>query len=61
MGEIINLRQARKSKTRAEEQSQAEANRLKHGLTKANKHIAALTKQRQVSIVDGARLEPKED
>ncbi len=61
MGDLINLRQARKSRKRAEDSNKSEANRLKHGRTKADKRLAALTKQRQDSIVDGARLEPEED
>lgn len=58
MGDIINLRQARKSRKRAEGESQAEANRLKHGRTKAEKRLAELARQRLDSIVDGARLGP---
>ena len=58
MGDIINLRLARKSRKRAEGESQAAANRLKHGRTKADQHLAALARQRHDSIVDGARLKP---
>ena len=61
MGEIINLRQARKSRKRAEGERQAEANRLQHGRTKAEKRLTAMTRQRQVSTVDGARLEPGDE
>ncbi len=61
MGDIINLRQARKSRKRADDDSQAAANRLRHGRTKADKLLAKMTKQRADSIVDGARLEPKDD
>jgi hypothetical protein len=31
MGDVINLRQVRKAKKRAEAEHQAEVNRLKHG------------------------------
>lgn len=44
MADIINLRQARKQKARAEKDATAAANRLTYGRTKAEK---ALTKARQ--------------
>ena len=37
MSEIVNLRQARKHKRRAENEQTAEANRVRHGRTKAEK------------------------
>lgn len=58
MGDIINLRQARKSRKRAEGENQALANRLKHGRTKADKRLAELTRERHDSIVDGAKRQP---
>ena len=61
MGDIINLRQARKSRKRADGECQAEANRLKHGRTKADKRLAELAKQRHDSAIDGARREPVEE
>ena len=47
MAEIINLRQARKAKARAEKQQQAERNRAKHGRSKAEKDAT-----RQLSDLD---------
>ena len=44
MAEIINLRQARKNKARAEKEARADENRLAFGRTKAEKN---LTKARQ--------------
>ncbi|WP_321447120.1 DUF4169 family protein [uncultured Cohaesibacter sp.] len=41
MGNVINLRQARKAKARTEKEKKAEANRARFGQTKAQK-----TKQR---------------
>ncbi|MEO6717690.1 MAG: DUF4169 family protein [Novosphingobium sp.] len=61
MGNIINLRHVRKSRRRAESESQAEANRLIHGRTKAAKRIAEMDKQRQNAIIDGARRETIEE
>ena len=44
MAEIINLRQARKQKARAEKEARADENRIAFGRTKAEKN---LTKARQ--------------
>ena len=41
MADIVNLRKARKAKTRAEADATAQANRIKHGRTKAEKDNAA--------------------
>jgi hypothetical protein len=38
-GEVVNLRQFRKSKARAEKDAQAEENRVKFGRTKAEKQL----------------------
>lgn len=61
MGEIINLRQARKTRMRKEGESRAQANRLKHGRSKADKRIAEIDRQRQDAAIEGARREPAED
>jgi len=37
MGEIINLRRARKAQARAEKETDAQANRVQHGRTKHEK------------------------
>jgi Domain of unknown function (DUF4169) len=39
MAEIVNLRQARKDKARAEKQAAAKTNRAAHGRTKADKKL----------------------
>ena len=61
MGDIINLRQARKARKRAEATQQAEANRQKHGRTKAEKLLARKQQKKQDFALDGARLEHPED
>lgn len=61
MADIINLRQARKAKKRADDEKQAEASRMKHGRTKADRRLADMIKRQQNAIVDGARREPVED
>jgi hypothetical protein len=60
MGDVINLRQARKAKHRAEASRLAEANRRKHGRTKAEKRAAEAEQHKLDSTLDGARREPKE-
>ncbi len=39
MGDVINLRRARKDKARGEKEKQAEANRLQFGRTKAERKL----------------------
>ena len=46
MGEVVNLRQARKRKARAERERTAEANRLKHGQPKSQKDRTRLEEDR---------------
>ena len=58
MGEIINLRKFRKAKTRAEHDKQAELNRAKFGMTKAEKQKVQSEREQIARTVDGARLSP---
>jgi len=44
MAEIVNLRQARKAKERAEKEAEAAANRAQFGRTKAEKELEATRK-----------------
>ncbi|MDR3470887.1 MAG: DUF4169 family protein [Devosia sp.] len=52
MGEVVNLRLARKAKARADKQAGAAANRAKFGRTKADKQTEAAQK-----ALDAARLD----
>lgn len=61
MGEIINLRQARKARKRAEAAREADTNRLKHGRTKAEKLLAEKEKQKHDLVLNNARREDVED
>lgn len=61
MADIINLRQARKAKQRVEAERQAEANRAKHGRSKADKRLAETARQRLDAVVEGARRERPDD
>ncbi|MBU2033595.1 MAG: DUF4169 family protein [Alphaproteobacteria bacterium] len=61
MGDVINLRQARKARSRAADERRAEINRARHGRSKAEKRAAELARQRYDAVIEGARLEQSED
>ncbi len=56
MGDIINLRRARKTKARAEAAKTAATNRAVHGRTKAEKLDAASEQKRRDILLDGALI-----
>ncbi|MBB4198370.1 hypothetical protein CCR94_22550 [Rhodoblastus sphagnicola] len=58
MSEIVNLRQARKRRDRAERDAQAEANRLQHGRTKEEKTLTAARRAQDARKLEAHRLEP---
>jgi hypothetical protein len=60
MAEIINLRQARKQKTRGEKDKDAAANRAKFGRTKAEKRKSVTDARFDAARLDQAKLTPKE-
>lgn len=57
MAEIVNLRQARKAKARAEAEKKAEANRIAFGTPKAEKMRLKAEKALADRRIDGGRLE----
>lgn len=57
MGDVVNLRQARKARKRADDQRLAAANRAVHGRTKAERQLADSDRQRLDATVEGARRE----
>lgn len=57
MAEIVNLRQARKARKRASNAAEAQANRARHGATKAERLKAQYEAERLSRTVDGARLD----
>ena len=59
MGEIVNLKRARKTRAKAEDKALAAANRLVHGRSKAEKILSALERHRADKQLDGQKLEPK--
>ena len=60
MADIINLRQARKQKQRADKDQQAAENRAKHGRTKGEKQREAADADRVRRQVDQSKLTPDE-
>ncbi len=57
MGEVVNLRQARKARARADKETTAEANRQKFGRTKGEKLKDAAEKSRAEKHVDAHKRE----
>ncbi|MEK7342785.1 MAG: DUF4169 family protein [Pseudomonadota bacterium] len=57
MSNVINLRQARKAKVRADKARAAEANRAKFGRTKAERTAQQAEEARREAVIEGARLE----
>jgi len=57
VAEIVNLRRARKAKTRAGKDKTAEANRVAHGTPKALKKLNEARKDKAEQRLSGHRLE----
>ncbi|MDB5688766.1 MAG: hypothetical protein JWL91_642 [Sphingomonas bacterium] len=58
MADIVNLRLARKARTRADAEAAAAANRAAHGRTKAQKQADRTEQLRRAAVLDGARIDP---
>lgn len=58
MGEIINLRRARKTRDRAASEAKAAVNRLSHGRSKAEKQATRAERERQERTLDGVKRDP---
>ena len=56
MAEIINLRQARKQKARAEAEKTAGQNRISFGRTKAERKLTEAERDKAARHVDGHKL-----
>ena len=57
MGEVVNLRLARKQRARAEAAVRADQNRRAFGRTAAEKAAEAAVKARVAATLDGAKLD----
>ena len=56
-GTPINLNKARKARAKADAARQADANRARHGLSKAEREAAKAVQAKQARIVDGHKRE----
>lgn len=61
MGEVINLKRFRKAKERAEAQARAEANRTKHGRSKAEREGTSAREMLADRKLDGHRRDTGDD
>jgi hypothetical protein len=61
MGEIVNLRRARKQAMRQLDAQRAAANRLRHGRSKADKVREAALDDKARHDLDGHRIETGDD
>jgi len=61
MADVVNLNKMRKAKARAEDDSRAQANRIKYGRTKAQKDNDRRAEERSVQLHQGKRLETDEE
>lgn len=61
MAEIINLNKKRKAKNRLLKEKKAAENRIRFGRTKREKQVAKLEQDRNERILDGNKLDEKEE
>lgn len=61
MAEIVNLRQVRKKKARAEQERIAEQNRAIHGRSKAERRHAQTLAEKETAFIEGHRRDHGED
>ena len=57
MGDVVNLRKARKSAERELDRQRAAANRQKHGRSKAERDLTALHEAKARRVLDQHRIE----
>jgi hypothetical protein len=57
VGDVVNLRQFRKTKARGEKERQAEQNRLSHGRVKSEKQLTAALNEKEKKLLDQGRLD----
>lgn len=56
MGEVVNLNQYRKERARARKRQRASRNRIRHGLSKAERDEARVIDERRNKELEGKRL-----
>ena len=60
MAEIVNLRRVRKAKQRAERAAAADDNRVRHGVSKAERKLAEAKREKEKRALDGHETEEQE-
>jgi hypothetical protein len=60
-GDVVNLRQFRKTRQRSDKEKQAEQNRLTFGRTKAEKTLTKTLNEKAERSLDQGRLEKPSD
>ncbi|KPF79540.1 DUF4169 family protein [Novosphingobium sp. AAP93] len=60
MGEVVNLRLARKAAARKGKEAQAAANRAAHGRTRAERAASKAEAERTARLLDGAKREGRD-
>lgn len=58
MGEIVNLRKARKQARKVQEAERAAANRITHGRTKAERTLQATRAEKTRRLLDAHKIDP---
>ena len=61
MGDVVNLRQVRKAKSRDEKDAQAAENRIRHGQTKHERTLTKTLDRLVCKRLDGHKLPTKAD
>lgn len=61
MTNVVNLRRVRKAKQRAEAETVAAGNRVRHGRTRGEREQDVLEADRARRLLDGAHLAPNPD
>ena len=61
MGEIVNLRNRRKAKSRADRSANATSNRARFGRPPAERRLVKMAESKRARALDGRRLESGDD
>ena len=60
MGDVVNLRMARKARKRTQQAAAATENRAIHGRTKSDRNRQQMEQRRDAALLDGAKLDRRE-
>jgi hypothetical protein len=61
VGEVVNLKRARKARARVAANADAEEQRFRFGQTRAAKRLAEARKRAEKALLDGAKLQDSGD